>query len=437
MMKLYPSILKRSIYPIQSRQITPLWNQFSTNHKSKKRIKPLLGHSRTQIVINDSCPKDHPLQPYIYNVLSELSNNGMIQMKPEATFAIGFLGTGGNLPGMHRNTSSSVLRVGGKSFVFDVGEGIQKSLCYSSIRVLDIEKIFITHMHADHVSGLLGLLLSIRTQSKTSMDDIKKRQKATSIHHLDIYGPPGLYDYIGSSLIRMYCKFQLSVTVHEFQDSKAEQSSTNHPNHQKSFTNYYPTLQQKSIYPKTKINPYWNISEYKAASDRDQRDRQFRINAVEIRHSRGVPTFAYILEEPAPHPPLDPDKALALGVNPGYKYSLLKSGQSVESDDDSKRIVTPEQVLCLDQVKRGRKMVLMGDNSGTSVGNALYHLGSNCDVLINECTSNNLDHRVSLFMYLFVCLFVFWMKENFCYSWTSMFVSLLRRHVYVVIPLLK
>ena len=71
------------------------------------------------------------------------------------------IGTGGALPLKDRFLSSCIMKYNGNAFLFDCGEGTQISLRRQKIALSRINTICITHCHADHVSGLPGLLLSM------------------------------------------------------------------------------------------------------------------------------------------------------------------------------------------------------------------------------------------------------------------------------------
>jgi ribonuclease BN (tRNA processing enzyme) len=130
----------------------------------------------------------------------------------------------------------------------DVGEGTQKQLalssCLNSRGYLDIEKILITHMHADHVNGLPGLILQIHdaarnrweqqrknvsssiSTSTANKEHAKSRNDTTEtmmMHKLDIYGPPGLYHFLCMNMIltRSFIPY-LSITVHELMGGMEE-----------------------------------------------------------------------------------------------------------------------------------------------------------------------------------------------------------------------
>jgi ribonuclease Z len=90
-----------------------------------------------------------------------------------------FLGTGGSVPSARRSTASVLLVRGGRRLMFDCGEGTQRQL-QRSLGLTQVDEIFLTHFHADHILGLPGLLKTY---------DLTAREEP-----LTIYGPRGLRD---------------------------------------------------------------------------------------------------------------------------------------------------------------------------------------------------------------------------------------------------
>lgn len=77
------------------------------------------------------------------------------------------LGTGGMMPLPYRWLTSLMLRYNGKSILFDCGEGTQIALREKGWSPNPIDVICFTHYHADHVSGLPGMLLTMGNAERT------------------------------------------------------------------------------------------------------------------------------------------------------------------------------------------------------------------------------------------------------------------------------
>ena len=72
-----------------------------------------------------------------------------------------FLGTGSAVPSRARNLASIWMRYsseGGESMLFDCGEGTQKRMMTANISFMKIDRVFISHWHADHWAGLIGMI---------------------------------------------------------------------------------------------------------------------------------------------------------------------------------------------------------------------------------------------------------------------------------------
>lgn len=82
------------------------------------------------------------------------------------------LGTGGMLPLKNRFLTSLYVEYNGKAILIDCGEGTQVALAQHGLKMSRIETILITHSHADHITGLPGLLLSVGNCSRVQPLDI-------------------------------------------------------------------------------------------------------------------------------------------------------------------------------------------------------------------------------------------------------------------------
>ena len=96
-----------------------------------------------------------------------------------------FVGTAGSAPTARRGLPATLVRRGGDRLLFDCGEGTQRQLV-RSVGLIELEEVFITHFHADHVLGLPGMLKTF---------SLRGRERP-----LTVYGPPGLRRmYAGSA----------------------------------------------------------------------------------------------------------------------------------------------------------------------------------------------------------------------------------------------
>lgn len=97
------------------------------------------------------------------------------------------LGCGGNMPMPNRFLSSLFINYKGKKILIDCGEGTQVSMRMKNCGFKNIDLICITHLHGDHVYGLMGLLSTIGNSSRTE--------------DLTIVGPKGICDMINAMKI--------------------------------------------------------------------------------------------------------------------------------------------------------------------------------------------------------------------------------------------
>jgi len=80
---------------------------------------------------------------------------------------VSLLGTGGMMPLPYRWLTSLMLRYNGKSILIDCGEGTQIALREKGWSPKPIDIICFTHFHADHISGLPGMLLTMGNAERT------------------------------------------------------------------------------------------------------------------------------------------------------------------------------------------------------------------------------------------------------------------------------
>ena len=184
---------------------------------------------------------------------------------------ITFLGTSSGVPTRSRNVSSVAVRLPQRAeiWLFDCGEGTQHQLLRSELKISQLKRIFITHMHGDHIFGLMGLLASCGL--------------AGNAQGIDIYGPAGLDEYL-----RACCKY--------------------------SHTNFFHRVQVHAVQPGV-------IYE----------DEEFTVSCRPLKHR--VSAFGYRIGEKDRPGRFNVEKAAALGIPSGPVYGRLKRGETVTLSD--------------------------------------------------------------------------------------------------------
>lgn len=183
-----------------------------------------------------------------------------------------FLGTGAGIPAKLRNVTSIALRLleeRGAIWLFDAGEATQHQILHTSIKPRRIEKIFITHLHGDHIYGLPGLLASRSFQGGES--------------EVTVYGPRGIREYIEISLSvsQTYLKYPLKMV--EFEEGIIFE------------------------------------------------DEQFFVEARQLEH--GIPSYGFRIVEKDRPGTLLADKLIEAGVQPGPIFRKIKNGETVMLED--------------------------------------------------------------------------------------------------------
>jgi hypothetical protein len=139
----------------------------------------------------DTWPVDPHLYPHIRTSLTDIDDSDEPGLFSRDTgLSLCTLGTSAGGSCRLRSNSATAIRSGAHCYLVDAGEGVLRQFMLSRLRYNDISKIFITHMHADHVLGLGGLLLSIQMA----------RINDANPQSIEIYGPVGLYNYVAMTL---------------------------------------------------------------------------------------------------------------------------------------------------------------------------------------------------------------------------------------------
>ena len=180
-----------------------------------------------------------------------------------------FLGTSGSMPTQSRGSSSIVIKRKGEVIFFDCGEGTQRRMVEAHIGFRRPTRIFISHLHGDHVLGLPGLI--------QTMTLLQRRRS------LQIYGPEGIAPFV-----------------------QAFSSVLGGPG--------FPV----EIYEIASGGIVYQGSEYE-------------VRAVEADHDG--PSWSYVLVERPRPGKFHPEKARALGVPEGPLWGKLQHWEDVELRD--------------------------------------------------------------------------------------------------------
>ena len=232
-----------------------------------------------------------------------------------------FLGTGAGVPAKHRNVTSIALKLldeRNEVWLFDCGEGTQMQILRTSIRPRKIEKIFITHLHGDHIFGLPGLLSSRSFQGGDTP--------------LEIYGPKGIEMFIKTSLAVSQTRLGYALKFIEL----------------------------------TEDQPIFE-------------DQQFSVYTKKLDH--GIDSFGYRVVEHDHKGELQVDKLKELAIPAGPIYGKLKKGETVTLDDgriiDGKAFVGPNKkgriVTILGDTRKTGNSVLLAQDSDVLVHESTFN----------------------------------------------------------------
>ncbi|MDZ7958558.1 MAG: ribonuclease Z [Aulosira sp. DedQUE10] len=239
---------------------------------------------------------------------------------------ITFLGTSSGVPTRARNVSSVAFRLPQRAelWLFDCGEGTQHQILRSDLKISQLSRIFITHMHGDHIFGLMGLLASCGL--------------AGNVQRVDLYGPPGLNEYIQASLRYSSTHFSYPVKVH--------------------------AIRPGVIYE----------------------DDEFTVSCGPLHHR--ITAFGYRIAEKDRAGRFDIEKAKELQIPPGRVYGQLKRGETVTFNDG--RVINGKELCGPTEI--GRKIAYCTD---TVFCEGAVELAQDADVLIHEATFAHQDAEMA------------------------------------------
>ena len=179
-----------------------------------------------------------------------------------------FLGTAGSLPTPERNPSAILINREGEMMLFDCGEGTQRQMMRARTGMMRLNYIFLTHLHADHILGIPGLLETMAFQ--------------------------GRKDPITSSVPCIPCVWW-----------RASSLSATSP--------------ATSMSRRSNLQP-GDVLKMKG----------YQVRAISTHHS--VPSLGYSLEEDMRLGRFNRDAAISLGIPPGPLFGKLQHGQEIEVD---------------------------------------------------------------------------------------------------------
>ncbi len=116
------------------------------------------------------------------------------------TFEVTILGSNAAVPAFGRHPSAQVLNVNEQCYLIDCGEGTQIRMSDFSIRRHRINQIFISHLHGDHIFGLIGLLTSYSLGQRTEK--------------MDIFGPAGIQELLDVQIKHSKSHLTYPLNVH-------------------------------------------------------------------------------------------------------------------------------------------------------------------------------------------------------------------------------
>eukprot|EP00958_Prasinococcus_capsulatus_P022643 scaffold3199_cov402-Prasinococcus_capsulatus_cf.AAC.6 len=278
-----------------------------------------------------------------------------------------FLGTSSGCPTLVRNVTSICFRNDGRVWLFDVGEATQLQMMRARIKIGKLERIFITHLHGDHIFGLPGLVQWVSNAAD------KERQDRKPLH---IYGPRGVADFIRVSLAVSRHRLHVKVYVHELVDESSNPGRTVKLAEGRSYGGLFGTEIETEYMGDT---PFWKVCLDNEGARHGGRGESPSLMVVATPLQHSVECIGYVIRE-APWPGrLDDAKCKALGLPPGPEYGELKNGRSVTLPDG--RVIEPKDVV--GPPRPGRKLVILGDTCNPSY---IEPFGKEADLLVHEAT---------------------------------------------------
>ncbi|KAI7951795.1 hypothetical protein MJO28_007479 [Puccinia striiformis f. sp. tritici] len=136
-------------------------------------------------------------------------------INPPNDLEITFLGTSAGKPTIQRNPSSLALRMDGQIWIFDCGEATTHQIMRTNLKASNVTKIFITHLHGDHVLGLISFLSHIGDRAEADLTSKNQHPFCDPNEIVEIYGPSGIREFVRSTLRLTKTHSPLKIKINE------------------------------------------------------------------------------------------------------------------------------------------------------------------------------------------------------------------------------
>lgn len=184
-------------------------------------------------------------------------------------FRVVILGSGASLPTLYRQCAAVAVQYEGDVYLFDCGEGTQLQWRRAGLRFGRLRGIFVSHLHGDHLNGLVGLLQTLSLNDRAEP--------------LQLFGPPGIADYWAALGRTQGVRLGYPLEINEAEPGQLLDAGSH------------------------------------------------RIEAARLDH--GIPTLGFALVESDKPGRFDVNAATALGVEPGPLFGSLQNGEEVRLHD--------------------------------------------------------------------------------------------------------
>ncbi|KAI9637497.1 beta-lactamase-like protein [Dioszegia hungarica] len=307
--------------------------------------------------------------------------------KRQAPVSVHFLGTCGG-PLVSRACSSLAVDFGNDIWIFDAADGTTGRLHQSSLKMSNISRIFITHMHADHTLGLVSILTQIMCGVGVSAADLE-RQKAKGTDRkadINIFGPVGLRKLIRTSLQLVGATLAGAYAVHELLGADEDASAG---------CSAEEMLVNEAVGKDIRASEE-GVWEKIMDEGTGKGGRGWSVSAGPLDHR--VPSQGYVLNEPTPREPLDTaslipiltQHAAALKQYDPPVHHPLSVLSHLTSLPPPPPFVLPDGSSLHPPPLSGqppRKLVIFGDCSGGTPNSTFQAMCADASLLVHECTN--------------------------------------------------